>query len=638
MESHHVAAGSRGFGRWGSAEFRRPPGHRKQGGWHMFPEEPGHGYIPSRSTDQLMEEETGRRSSFRVDGKYNRIYRDHGASFGQRDWKGGNSWEDGNGRPIDVCSSQRSVDGFPHTSSRHIFPDEPGHSYMRSRSADKLVDEENGRRSTFRGDGKYSRNYRDNRASFGQRDWKGPNSWENSNGRPVDVLPQATCRPVLVEDPSHCYMPSRSAEKLMEEDSGRRSTFRENGKYNRSYRENKGSFGHRVWKGADTWETNSGRPVDVGNSQRSVDELTHTSSRHEQVEESGHGYIPSRSTDKLVDEEGGRRSTYRVDGKYNRNYRDNRGPFRQKYSKDAKSLENGSSKPTDVNEDQKPVEGLPHISVPQSDCGNACESLPGDTKEHEDVSNDGNASSTGQKCEKDSSLTMMDWKPLKWSRSGSLSSRGSGLSHSSSSKSLGGMNSGEAKGGIVAKDDTPVTSPTGDAVACVTSGAPVEEMNSKKKPRLGWGEGLAKYEKKKVEGVDEDVPKQCELLHSVGGPSLASKSPMVTGVLECASPATPSSVGYSSSPGLEEKSFPKNSSGHSEFIDICPSPAPRKHDLFEGFSFHLENMDASSIANLGFSLIEMLQSDDPLLAESGFMRSPALKKAVFMEKRCGEST
>ncbi|EPS64792.1 hypothetical protein M569_09993, partial [Genlisea aurea] len=31
----------------------------------------------------------------------------------------------------------------------------------------------------------------------------------------------------------------------------------------------------------------------------------------------------------------------------------------------------------------------------------------------------------------------------------------------------------------------------------------VDDSSSRKKPRLGWGEGLAKYEKKKVEGPED---------------------------------------------------------------------------------------------------------------------------------------
>lgn len=192
-------------------------------------------------------------------------------------------------------------------------------------------------------------------------------------------------------------------------------------------------------------------------------------------------------------------------------------------------------------------------------------------------------------------------KPLKWTRSGSLHSRGRGVGHSSSPKSLGleygevevplhlqnpspvhspsgnsatcatiapsgetnlrdyglshssspkslGLDSGEIKVPVHPQNPSPVHSLTGDAVACAISTpaeetnssgcgfshssspkslgldsgeikvplhpqnslsghsflektasssvyAPDEEANSRKKPRLGWGEGLAQFEK-----------------------------------------------------------------------------------------------------------------------------------------------
>lgn len=168
-----------------------------------------------------------------------------------------------------------------------------------------------------------------------------------------------------------------------------------------------------------------------------------------------------------------------------------------------------------------------------------------------------NGLGTGQKCDRDHSLGSIDWKPLKWTRSGSLSSRGSGFSHTSSSRSIGGTDSNEAKSELQPKNATPIESHSGDGAACVTSSAPSEEMMSRKKPRLNWGEGLAKYEKKKIEEPDMCVSKDgpvsstsnmepCNFL----GSNLQDKSPKVTGFSDCASPATPSSVACSSSPGL----------------------------------------------------------------------------------------
>ena len=125
--------------------------------------------------------------------------------------------------------------------------------------------------------------------------------------------------------------------------------------------------------------------------------------------------------------------------------------------------------------------------------------------QHDNKTSGVNGLGTGQRCERENSVGSTDWKPLKWSRSGSLSSRGSGFSHSSSSKSLGGADSGGGKPELQQKNLTPIQSPSGDAAACVTSAAPSDETTSRKKPRLGWGEGLAKFEKKKVEGSDTSM-------------------------------------------------------------------------------------------------------------------------------------
>ncbi|KAG5557595.1 hypothetical protein RHGRI_007745 [Rhododendron griersonianum] len=114
-----------------------------------------------------------------------------------------------------------------------------------------------------------------------------------------------------------------------------------------------------------------------------------------------------------------------------------------------------------------------------------------------------NGLGAGQRFESENLLGSIDWKPLKWTRSESMCSRGSGLSNSSSSKSMG-VDSSEARAEAQMGNVTPVQSPSGDVVAFDTSAvAPSEETSAKKKPRLGWGEGLAKYEKKKVVGLDD---------------------------------------------------------------------------------------------------------------------------------------
>nr|KJB78951.1 hypothetical protein B456_013G026300 [Gossypium raimondii] len=216
-------------------------------------------------------------------------------------------------------------------------------------------------------------------------------------------------------------------------------------------------------------------------------------------------------------------------------------------------------------------------------------------KDHHDNRTCGvNGLGTGQRCERENSLGSVDWKPLKWSRSGSLSSWGSGFSHSSSSKSLGGVDSGEAKLELHQKNLAPVQSPSGDAAACVTSAPPSDETTSRKKPRLGW-----------------------------------DKSPRVLGFSDCSSPATPSSVACSSSPGVEEKSFGKAANIDNDVNNLCGSPSFGSQNQLEGSSFSLEKLDINSIINMGSSLIDLLQSDEPSTMDSSFVQSTAINKLLL---------
>ncbi|XP_017984688.1 PREDICTED: uncharacterized protein LOC18586364 isoform X1 [Theobroma cacao] len=359
-------------------------------------------------------------------------------------------------------------------------------------------------------------------------------------------------------------------------------------------------------------------------------------------ENGGHGYVPSRSGDKMLDDESCRQSVSREDGKYSRNSsrENNRASYSQRdWRAHSWEMSNGSpntpGRPHDVNNEQRSVDDmLTYPSHAHSDFVSTWDQLHKD--QHDNKTSGVNGLGTGQRCERENSVGSMDWKPLKWSRSGSLSSRGSGFSHSSSSKSLGGVDSGEGKLELQQKNLTPVQSPSGDAAACVTSAAPSDETMSRKKPRLGWGEGLAKYEKKKVEGPDTSMNRGVATI-SVGntepnnslGSNLAEKSPRVLGFSDCASPATPSSVACSSSPGVEEKSFGKAANIDNDISNLCGSPSLGSQNHLEGPSFNLEKLDMNSIINMGSSLVDLLQSDDPSTVDSSFVRSTAMNKLLL---------
>lgn len=311
-------------------------------------------------------------------------------------------------------------------------------------------------------------------------------------------------------------------------------------------------------------------------------------------EESFRGSGPLRSNDKMLDDENGRSF-----GKYGRNGRENRGgPFSQRglnrHSSDGavvaaaanSSLNGPASMQTDVN-DKRLVDDVL-----------TCNQI--DLKDAHDKSGGVSGSCTGQKVDGENSLGSIDWKTLKWTRSGSMSSRGSGLSHSSSSKSMG-VDSTETKSNLHPQNLSPLQSPSCDTAACASPAAAgaspaaaTEETSSRKKPRLGWGEGLAKFEKKKVDSPRDAAPKNGMLLsekkveipsdtavksgmllsekivdipsdtavkngmllsenNSEHGRShviiVPDRSPRLAGLLSCTSPATPSSVTCSSSLG-----------------------------------------------------------------------------------------
>ncbi|KAM1125831.1 hypothetical protein ACFX13_041858 [Malus domestica] len=358
-------------------------------------------------------------------------------------------------------------------------------------------------------------------------------------------------------------------------------------------------------------------------------------------DDSGHGYGSSRSGDKMVEDESFRPSFSRGDGRYGRNSRDNRGPpYSQReskgYSWETRSgSPNMPGRPNRVNNEQRSQDDmLTYSSHQQSDFGSTWDQIQ--LKDQLDKMGGSTGLGSGQKCERENSLVSIDWKPLKWTRSGSMSSRGSGFSHSSSSKSMGPIDSNEAKVESQPKTATPVQSPSGEATNCVTSAAPLEETTSRKKPRLGWGEGLAKYEKKKVDVPDGSMNKDAavcsvgntEPAHSLSS-SLPDKSPRVTVFSDCASPATPSSVACSSSPGVEEKSFCKAVNVENDTRNFCGSPGPMSQIHHEGFSFQLEKLDGNSLVNMDSSILELLQSDDPSSVDSSIPRPTALNKLLI---------
>ncbi|XP_061374508.1 uncharacterized protein LOC133316746 isoform X2 [Gastrolobium bilobum] len=347
-------------------------------------------------------------------------------------------------------------------------------------------------------------------------------------------------------------------------------------------------------------------------------------------EDSGNGHGLSRSCDKMLEENNCRPSVSRGDGKYGRNNRENRGSFSQRdwrghSSETANSSLNLSRRQLDANNDQRSVDDiLTYSSHPHSDFVNSWEQHH--LKDQHEKMGGANGLGTGQRSDRES-LGSIAWKPLKWNRSGSLSSLGSGFSHSS--RSARGADSCEGKVELKDKNATAVESNSGEASAYETSSAPLAKLG--KKPRLNWGEGLAKYEKKKVEGPDVSANKDGAVFSTINNfpsPILVDKSPKDTGFSDSASPATPSSVACSSLQGVDDKLFGKASNVDNDASNLSGSPRPVSQNHMQRFPFNLEKVDIDSLTSLGSSLFELLQSDDLSSVDYSLVISPAMNKLL----------
>ncbi|XP_043699309.1 uncharacterized protein LOC122650077 isoform X2 [Telopea speciosissima] len=362
-------------------------------------------------------------------------------------------------------------------------------------------------------------------------------------------------------------------------------------------------------------------------------------------EDSGYGCTISRSIERMGDDDICRPSASLGEVKYGRNSRESKGFCSQKEWKGAHLWEkaretdasfSSSGRQLEMNS-QRSVNDLLtysshlHVDIETSSCDQL------NYKDHHDMMGGANGFATGHKYDKDNSLGSITWKPLKWTRSGSLSSRGSGFSHSSSSRSIKADSDG-TKSELQHGKVPPVRSPSGYASAVVNSAAPFEDSCCRKKQRLGWGQGLAKYEKQKVEVPDETIGKSALVScsnnnHTTHGPvaSLSEKSPRVTGLSECASPATPSSVAWSSSPGVDDKSYSKGANIDNDMSNLSDSPVQGFQSCLEEFSLSLENLEINPMNNLSSLVADLLQVEDASSGDSCFVRSTATNKLLILK-------
>uniref|UniRef100_A0A1D1XWG5 Nuclear receptor corepressor 1 n=3 Tax=Anthurium amnicola TaxID=1678845 RepID=A0A1D1XWG5_9ARAE len=227
-------------------------------------------------------------------------------------------------------------------------------------------------------------------------------------------------------------------------------------------------------------------------------------------------------------------------------------------------------------------------------------------------------SRTGHKHDRDlnHSLGSLQWKPLKWNRSSSFSS--------SSKVVRSESDEGRLEVVLPPGKETPVESPAASPV-------PLDEGLPRKKQRLGWGQGLAKYEKQKFEGTDDGAGKN--LLPQFGNStksSLSDASPKLVALPGSASPATPASAACSSSHGGEDKYFTKVANTDAS---ITPSNSP-SHDsqhCLENFSINSEHLDHSSLSDISSVLTDLLLPENACSIGSHFMRHTAMSKLLLLK-------
>ncbi|XP_077217441.1 uncharacterized protein LOC143851834 isoform X2 [Tasmannia lanceolata] len=367
-------------------------------------------------------------------------------------------------------------------------------------------------------------------------------------------------------------------------------------------------------------------------------------------EESGHGCTSSRSSERMVEDESFRPSVSRSEGRYIRNSRENKGSFsiqkdwkgyhhQQHHSweaGDALAL-NSSARHHDVTA-QRSVDDLQtHTSRLHSDIENLSWNQP-HLKDQHDKLGSVDGLGNGRIYGKDHSLGSIAWKPLKWTRSGSLSSRSSGFSHSTSSKSIR-ADSDDMRPELLPRKSTPAQSPSGDPAVGLTTAAQFEESCPRKKQRLGWGQGLAKYEKEKVEGPEEITSKSglvqftnsTKIVQNNGSMILPDRSPKVTGLSECTSPTSPCSVACSSSPGVEDKPYFKVSNNDIYMSHFTDSPGHGFPNCPDRDYFSLEHLELDSISSMSSRLANLLQMEDASSGDSNFVRSTDLTKLLLIK-------
>ncbi|KAG1339115.1 hypothetical protein COCNU_04G014210 [Cocos nucifera] len=291
-------------------------------------------------------------------------------------------------------------------------------------------------------------------------------------------------------------------------------------------------------------------------------------------ESGGHGCTPSRSDRFWLEDESFRPSPGRYGGGGGRSgsggSRESRGSFRRFPYWDSVDFSRQQHHDPNVTAQRSVAVPTPPASQPP-------------LKDPNDKTGGGvdDGSGTGRRFDQDHSLVSISWKPLKWSRPGSLSSTKIGRSESEETGLEVSLPPGK---------ESPIRSP-------VTSPAPSDEGAPRKKPRLGWGQGLAKYEKQKVEG---------------------SVDPSGTAAKVAVNDTSPKVVA-----GIEEKPCIKAVNGEND-TSYCS-------DSLEEFLSRLGYMEGNPINVLNTLLADLLQPEDATSGDCTFSRQTAMNKLLLLK-------
>ncbi|KAK4775104.1 hypothetical protein SAY86_010039 [Trapa natans] len=319
---------------------------------------------------------------------------------------------------------------------------------------------------------------------------------------------------------------------------------------------------------------------------------------HMYSEELGCKHMPSRSFNKTI--------AIRGDGKHDRGYRDSKGMFSLREYRGGQSAETSRGS---ISTNPKPSGSSDFM------------------RDQHDKRSGANRLSPSQKVDDNRLVDTVDWKPRKWMHRGSLSSGGSGIRHCNGSKST----SCSVKRDDEFQSKTAVSiQPSYESVSdFVLSTDQSEGLASKKKPRLGWGEGLAKYEKKQVEGPSETLPETGIELNQSTSLDATDRTSGVSGALGSSSPTTSSSLACSSLSDLEEKVLEtvKMNAHIDNSLDL---PVSGIQSTSQVFSADMEKLDESSLAGMDPSIVNLLHSNDISLI-SAFPGSTAVDKLPLMK-------